>query len=123
MLFVGVLRYYKGLRYLLEAMQSVPARLLIVGEGPEGPALRQTSDALGLAEKVVFAGAVTDSELPAYYGAASVFCLPASERSEAFGLVQLEALAVGGAHRQHGTGNWDQLCQSSMAVRVGRAGS
>ncbi|MFO7697524.1 MAG: glycosyltransferase [Anaerolineae bacterium] len=94
-LFVGVLRYYKGLRYLLEAMQSVQARLLIVGEGPEGPALRQTAEALSLGEKVVFVGAVADSALPAYYHAASVFCLPASERSEAFGLVQVEALASG----------------------------
>lgn len=94
-LFVGVLRYYKGLSYLLDAMQAVHARLLIVGDGPEGPALRQTAEGLGLGEKVVFVGAVPDAELPAYYGAASVFCLPSSERSEAFGLVQLEALASG----------------------------
>jgi len=94
-LFVGVLRYYKGLNYLLEAIASVHARLLIVGDGPEGPALRQTAEGLGLGEKVVFVGAVPDSDLPAYYGAASVFCLPSSERSEAFGLVQLEALASG----------------------------
>ena len=94
-LFVGVLRYYKGLRYLLEAMKRVPARLMIVGDGPEGPALRQAALDLGLAERVVFAGTVSDSDLPAYYRAADVFCLPASERSEAFGLVQVEALASG----------------------------
>jgi glycosyltransferase involved in cell wall biosynthesis len=94
-LFVGVLRYYKGLRYLLEAMKDVHARLMIVGDGPEGPALRQATETLGLNEQVTFAGAVPDSELAAYYRAASVFCLPASERSEAFGLVQVEALASG----------------------------
>jgi len=94
-LFVGVLRYYKGLRYLLEALKGVQARLLIVGEGPEGPALRSMAETLGLGSQVVFAGAVPDEALPAYYRAADVFCLPASERSEAFGLVQLEALASG----------------------------
>lgn len=94
-LFVGVLRYYKGLRYLLEAMRHVPARLVIVGEGPEGAALREQTEALGLTGKVTFAGRVEDEALPAYYQAADVFCLPASERSEAFGLVQVEALSAG----------------------------
>jgi glycosyltransferase involved in cell wall biosynthesis len=94
-LFVGVLRYYKGLSFLLEAMKDVHARLMIVGDGPEGPALRKATEALGLTGQVVFVGAVPDSDLPAYYQAATVFCLPASERSEAFGLVQVEALASG----------------------------
>lgn len=94
-LFVGVLRYYKGLAYLLEAMQRVEARLVIVGEGPEGPVLREQAEALGLGGKVVFAGRVNDEALPAYYRAADLFCLPASERSEAFGLVLLEALSTG----------------------------
>ncbi len=94
-LFVGVLRYYKGLRYLLEAMRQVPARLVIVGEGPEGPALQEQTQALGLNGQVTFTGRVEDEALPAYYQAADIFCLPASERSEAFGLVQVEALSAG----------------------------
>jgi len=94
-LFVGVLRYYKGLRYLIDAMQQIPARLLIVGQGPEEPSLREQVAQLGLQDRVIFAGAVSDAELPAYYRLASLFCLPASERSEAFGLVQVEALASG----------------------------
>ncbi len=94
-LFVGVLRYYKGLHYLLEAMQHVPARLVIVGEGPEGAALREQTEALGLTGQVTFAGRIEDEALPVYYRAADVFCLPASERSEAFGLVQVEALCSG----------------------------
>lgn len=94
-LFVGVLRYYKGLNYLLEAMRQVPARLVIVGEGPEGPALREQTEALGLTGQVMFAGRIEDEALPAYYHAADIFCLPASERSEAFGLVQVEALSAG----------------------------
>lgn len=80
-LFVGVLRCHKGLRYLIDAMQHIPARLLIVGQGPEEPALREQVAQLGLQDRVIFAGAVSDAELPAYYRLAGLFCLPASERS------------------------------------------
>jgi len=68
---------------------------VVVGEGPEGAALREQTEALGLTGKVSFAGRIEDEELPAYYQAADIFCLPASERSEAFGLVQVEALSAG----------------------------
>lgn len=99
LLFVGVLRYYKGLNYLLDAMRRLSARsavrLVIVGDGPEGGPLRQQAEALGLTGRVHFAGRVSDEELPLYYRAADVFVLPASERSEAFGLVQLEAMSAG----------------------------
>lgn len=95
LLFVGVLRYYKGLTYLLRAMPQIPARLLIVGDGPMAPTLREEAQRLGLGERVVFLGRVGDEDLPAYYQAARVFVLPACERSEAFGIVQLEALASG----------------------------
>lgn len=94
-LFVGVLRYYKGVNYLLEAMTKVDARLLIVGEGPMGPLWRTQAQALGLGEKVTFAGRVSDEELPLYYRAADLFILPACERSEAFGLVMVEAMTSG----------------------------
>lgn len=95
LLFVGLLRYYKGLNYLLDAMPHIPARLLIVGEGPMSDALRAQAWALGLGEKVIFAGRVPDEALPAYYRAADIFVLPASERSEGFGLVQVEAMSSG----------------------------
>lgn len=94
-LFVGVLRYYKGLRYLLDGMVGLDARLMIVGAGPMEEALRDQCAELGLEEKVRFCGAVSDAGLPAYYAAADLFVLPACERSEAFGLVQIEALASG----------------------------
>ena len=95
LLFVGVLRYYKGLSYLLEAMPKIPARLLIVGEGPMRESLLAQAGALRLGDKVIFAGRVADEDLPAYYQAADLFVLPASERSEAYGLVQLEAMSSG----------------------------
>jgi rhamnosyl/mannosyltransferase len=95
LLFVGKLRYYKGLQYLLRAMPGIPARLLVVGSGPMEAEWRQLSQSLGLAEKVAFVGEVSDEDLPAYYHACDVFVLPASERSEAYGLVQIEAMASG----------------------------
>lgn len=95
-LFTGRLRYYKGLQFLIEAMPEiqVDARLIIVGIGPQEAALKAQAARLGLSERVIFAGEVSDAELPAYYAAADLFVLPACERSEAFGLVQLEAMAA-----------------------------
>jgi glycosyltransferase involved in cell wall biosynthesis len=95
LLFVGKLRYYKGLHYLLEAMTDVSAKLLVVGSGPMETYWRKLAASLHLEEKVVFAGEVRDEDLPALYRAADIFVLPASERSEAFGLVQVEAMASG----------------------------
>ena len=48
-----------------------------------------------LADRVHFLGDISDADLPAYYAAADLFVLPACARSEAFGVVQLEALASG----------------------------
>lgn len=97
LLFTGRLRYYKGLQYLVEAMPQIDpaARLIIVGIGPQEAALREMVARLGLGERVIFAGEVSDAELPAYYAGSDIFVLPACERSEAFGLVQLEAMASG----------------------------
>lgn len=94
-LFVGQLRYYKGLQYLLEALSHTEPRLLIVGAGPMETKLRALADDRGLTERAVFVGRVPDADLPAYYHACDLFVLPASHRSEAFGLVQLEAMACG----------------------------
>jgi rhamnosyl/mannosyltransferase len=97
LLFVGRLRYYKGLHFLLAALPLLrrPARLLLVGIGPEEQRLRALVQALGLGEQVHFLGEVSDAELPAVYHAADVFVLPSHLRAEAFGIVQLEAQAAG----------------------------
>lgn len=94
-LFVGRLRYYKGLEYLLEAMRDIEATLLVIGSGPMAAEWQALARNWGLQGRVHFLGEVADDELPAYYQAAGVFVLPASHRSEAFGLVQLEAMAAG----------------------------
>jgi glycosyltransferase involved in cell wall biosynthesis len=96
LLFVGHLRYYKGLNYLIAALRDLPtARLLIIGEGPMENAWRSLADELGVGARVTFAGHVASADLPSHYAACDVFVLPSSERSEAFGLVQLEAMAAG----------------------------
>ncbi len=96
LLFVGRLRYYKGLNYLLRAMRELPeARLVVVGTGPMEREWKNLARELGVAERVKFVGEAADADLPAYYAACDVFVLPCSERSEAFGMVQLEAMAAG----------------------------
>jgi glycosyltransferase involved in cell wall biosynthesis len=92
-LFVGKFRYYKGLSYLVEAAQWIRGRVLLVGTGPTEAAVRRQVETLGLNGRLGLTGEVDDEWLPAYYAAADVFVLPSVERSEAFGLVQLEAMA------------------------------
>lgn len=92
-LFVGIQRYYKGLHYLVQAMEHVPGKLLVVGNGPLQPELMDFVQRQPYAEKIVFVGQV-ESVVPYYY-AADVFCLPSIYRSEAFGLVLAEAGACG----------------------------
>jgi rhamnosyl/mannosyltransferase len=94
-LFVGRLRYYKGLHILLDAMPSVSGELLIGGSGPERERLERQAMQLGIAERVHFLGDIPDDELPALFQAADVFVMPAHLRAEALGLAQIEALASG----------------------------
>lgn len=94
--FVGRLRYYKGLHVLVDAMRRLPeARLLLVGTGPEGLALRRQAEEVGVSERIDWLGDVTDEDLPVVLAAADVFVLPSTARSEAFGIVLLEAMAAG----------------------------
>lgn len=93
---VGRLAYYKGFHYLIEAMSQLPAaRLAIVGEGPERGELEARITRLGLGSRVELCGRLDDPGLLNWYRRADVFCLPSCERSEAFGLVQLEAMGAG----------------------------
>jgi rhamnosyl/mannosyltransferase len=94
-LFVGRLRYYKGLHHLLEAMPHVDATLVIGGDGPERGRLEMQARALGIEAKVRFLGDVAEADKPALYRAADVFVLPAHLRAEAFGIALAEALASG----------------------------
>lgn len=94
-LFVGKLRYYKGLQYLIEAIKDLDINLLIIGSGKEEYNLKRMVLERGLLEKVVFLGEILDEELFRYYANATAFVLPSIYRSEAFGIVILEAMASG----------------------------
>ncbi len=95
----------KGQDTLVATLPRVRARvpgtrLLLVGDGPAAARLRHQAAAHGLADAVVFAGAVADDELPAHYAAADVFALPCRTRAggldvEGLGIVLLEAAACG----------------------------
>jgi glycosyltransferase involved in cell wall biosynthesis len=94
-LFVGRLVPYKGVDVLIEAMRDVPAVALVVGDGPERRALEQKAKALQLEDRIVFLGEVDGDELSALYDACELLVLPSVTRQEAFGVVQIEAMACG----------------------------
>lgn len=94
-LFVGRLVYYKGADVLLNAMKRVDADVVLIGRGPMEAELREFAVAHGISQRVTFVPPCDDAELAAWYHAADVFALPSVARSEAFGLVQIEAHAAG----------------------------
>jgi rhamnosyl/mannosyltransferase len=92
-LFIGVFRYYKGLPYLIKAMKDVDGKLLLIGGGPLERELKRLVEELGVAQKVIFLGAIGDEEVVPHIYASQVLALPSTHRSESFGIVQLEAMA------------------------------
>jgi glycosyltransferase involved in cell wall biosynthesis len=94
-LFVGRLVSYKGVEVLVRAMAGVDADLVLIGRGPLEAEVRRLAAACGVAGRTTILPPQDDAELAAWYRAADVFCLPSVLRSEAFGLVQLEAHAAG----------------------------
>ncbi len=95
-LFVGRLVYYKGCRELLEAFCNVQnARLIMVGSGIMEKELKELTVSLRIEDRVLFPGNVSDEKLERYFAECDVFVLPSIARSEAFGLVQIEAMSYG----------------------------
>lgn len=94
-LFVGRLVYYKGVEFLIDAMRDVEAKLVILGDGPLRTALEQRARETRLAKKILFFPHASDQDVRSLYARANVFVLPSIETTEAFGLVQLEAMAYG----------------------------
>lgn len=86
---------YKGIHVLINAMQYTHAFLIVGGDGPLAPELKKLTQTLGLEDKIHFTGRISEDELPAYFHACDIFCLPSITQAEAFGLVQLEAMACG----------------------------
>lgn len=93
-LFVGRLVYYKGCSVLLEAFSKLQGGILhIVGDGPLKHELEQQADMLGIHSRVYFTGSLPHEELYREFAECDVFVLPSVAKSEAFGIVQIEAMA------------------------------
>jgi len=103
LLFVGALTQwhrYKGLDVLLSAVSLLnrageDVRLLVVGDGSLAPEYRSLARSLRISEEVIFAGEVSDGDLPEYYACADILVVPSKDPSEGFGLTILEANASG----------------------------
>lgn len=92
-LYIGRFSYYKGLTYLVKAMQKVDYKLIMIGDGNERFRIEKLIFDLGLAQKITLLPFQTDEKLRDYFHASSVFVLPSIYKSEAFGIVLMEALA------------------------------
>lgn len=90
---VGRLSYYKGFEYLIKAGKDIEAKIIIIGEGKLKTKLTKIIRNLGLGNKVFIIPPVKD--LRPYYLACDVFVLPSIYKSEAFGIVILEAMVFG----------------------------
>ncbi|WP_303010802.1 glycosyltransferase family 4 protein [uncultured Bacteroides sp.] len=94
---LGRLVEYKGYEYLIRAACRLgdDCIVLIGGEGPLRTYLQTLVEELGVAEKVSLLGYVADDELPSYFGACDIFCLSSVWKTEAFAIVQVEAMSCG----------------------------
>ncbi|WP_444890112.1 glycosyltransferase [Microbulbifer sp. DLAB2-AA] len=91
MLFVGVLRYYKGLDFLIQAAAGQSYKVVIAGKGPEIERLKALASSLG-ADNVIFAGFVNEEEKMALMSLCRAVVFPSHLRSEAFGVTLIEGL-------------------------------
>jgi glycosyltransferase involved in cell wall biosynthesis len=94
-LFVGRAIYYKGLDVLMAAWRKIEGTLLIAGDGPLLPEVRALADKYGLRGRVHFLGEVGAASLVSHLHACELLVLPSTNRGEAFGLTQVEAMACG----------------------------
>lgn len=121
-LFIGRFRYYKGLHVLIDAMGQVKqGKLRVVGGGPLEPELKKQVAQKGLNSKITFQGDLTHEELTHQIQLCKILVLPSVERSEAFGIVLMEAMACGKAviSTELGTGTSyiNQHAQTGVVVQ------
>lgn len=93
-LFVGMLRYYKGLHILLEAVKSTNLTIVIVGAGPIERQLREQARQLNLSN-VLFLGQLPEEDKVALLTLCLAVIFPSHLRSEAFGISLLEGAMFG----------------------------
>ncbi len=88
--------YYKGFEDLIEAAKYVDDAIFIIGgSGPDTEKYRRQIAKDKLENKVYLVGKIPYKDLPSYYAASDIFCLSSTQKSEAFGVVQLEAMSTG----------------------------
>lgn len=93
-LFVGRMVTYKGVNFLIEAMQDVSLNLVLIGKGPFLESWKVLSREMGLEKRIHFVGPVeSDEEFAAYLHGCEALVLPSINEAEAFGLVLLEAMS------------------------------
>lgn len=93
-LFVGVLRYYKGLDFLLEAAANSPLQVVIAGSGPEQERLLKIKKEKKL-DNVTFTGYISELDKSALYQLCRASVSPSHIRAEAFCISLLESLVYG----------------------------
>ncbi len=94
---LGRLVEYKGYEYLIKAARYLTDDyvILIGGTGPLKEELQALIKEEGQENKVRLLGYVSDDELPHYFGACDLFCLSSIQKTEAFAIVQIEAMSAG----------------------------
>ncbi len=94
---VGRLIYYKGFNYLIDAAKNLPGdyMILIGGTGELFDKLKNQITTNHLESKVKLLGKIPANKIACYYNLCDLYCLPSCEKSEAFGVVQLEAMSFG----------------------------
>ncbi len=95
---LGRLVPYKGFSYLIDAMSLLPERfhLILGGKGPLQEALEAQIREKGLQRRAsLLTGYIPDETVNALFGAADIFVLPSVMKTEAFGIVQIEAMSCG----------------------------
>ena len=97
LLSIGRLVPYKGFSVLIRAMKFLPEKyhLIIGGKGPLQKELEEMIEVEGLGGRVTLEGYLPDDKLPDYYGACNIFVLSSIMKTEAFGIVQIEAMSCG----------------------------
>jgi glycosyltransferase involved in cell wall biosynthesis len=95
---IGRLTYYKGFRYMIEAAAKVTGvHISLVGEGDQAEELKSLVNSLEVQDRVKFEGHLSNDLLARKIAECECLCLPSIERTEAFGMVLLEAMYFGKA--------------------------
>ncbi|MDV4031199.1 glycosyl transferase family 1 [Elizabethkingia anophelis] len=94
---LGRLVEYKGYEYLIKAAQHLDEnyQIIIGGKGPLMESLTSLIAELGIQDRVTLLGFVADDDIPDYFEVCDMFCLSSIWKTEAFAIVQIEAMSCG----------------------------